>query len=156
MNGYTDHTDHTIIASERGHNSPLASSPQTIDTITTTTKPRELFTNCTTAICPGPIAPDYCAHTTASASNVPSHNMLTYSEYFQATASPFGGGPDRDLAYSAVYDYFAEDTDTPTLLGHLLDLFEAQAVGAQGIFLIDTFGRAQFRLVHGLRKKTAS
>eukprot|EP00536_Pseudo-nitzschia_multiseries_P009678 jgi/Psemu1/23979/gm1.23979_g len=78
--------------------------------------------------------------------------MLTYSEYFQATASPLGVGTDRDLAYQTIYGYFAEDADTPTLLGRLLDLFEAQTVGALGIFLIDTFGRPRLQLVHGLRK----
>eukprot|EP00536_Pseudo-nitzschia_multiseries_P019005 jgi/Psemu1/58441/gm1.58441_g len=66
--------------------------------------------------------------------------MLTYTEYFQATTSPLGVGPARDLAYQT--DYFAEDMDTPTLLGLLLDLFEPEAVGALGIFLTDTCGSA--------------
>eukprot|EP00536_Pseudo-nitzschia_multiseries_P017358 jgi/Psemu1/50546/gm1.50546_g len=78
-------------------------------------------------------------------------NMLTYSEYFQATASPFGSASDRDLAYATIYDYFSADDDT-LLLGQLLDLFEAQAVGALGIFVADTFGKSRLRLVHGLRK----
>eukprot|EP00536_Pseudo-nitzschia_multiseries_P011819 jgi/Psemu1/30142/gm1.30142_g len=33
----------------------------------------------------------------------------------------------RDLAYQTIYDYFAEETATPILLGHLLDLFEPEA-----------------------------
>eukprot|EP00536_Pseudo-nitzschia_multiseries_P000324 jgi/Psemu1/717/gm1.717_g len=81
-----------------------------------------------------------------------SHNMLTYTEYYQTTTSPLGVGPAQDLAYQTIYDYFAEETAAPILLGRLLDLFEPEAVGALGIFLTDTFGRARLRLVHGLRK----
>eukprot|EP00536_Pseudo-nitzschia_multiseries_P017365 jgi/Psemu1/50576/gm1.50576_g len=81
-----------------------------------------------------------------------SNNMLTYTEYYQSTPSPLGVGPARDLAYQTIYDYFAEETATPILLGRLLDLFEPEAVGALGIFLTDTFGKARLRLVHGLRK----
>eukprot|EP00536_Pseudo-nitzschia_multiseries_P014585 jgi/Psemu1/39287/gm1.39287_g len=77
--------------------------------------------------------------------------MLTYTEYYQTTTSPLGVGPARDLAYQTIYDYFAEETATPILLGRLLDLFEPEAVGALGIFLTDTFGRARLRLVHILR-----
>eukprot|EP00536_Pseudo-nitzschia_multiseries_P018439 jgi/Psemu1/55614/gm1.55614_g len=80
------------------------------------------------------------------------HNMLTYTEYYQSTPSPLGVGPARDLAYQTIYDYFAEETATPILLGRLLDLFEPEPVGALGIFLTDTFGKARLRLVHGLRK----
>eukprot|EP00536_Pseudo-nitzschia_multiseries_P004723 jgi/Psemu1/10653/gm1.10653_g len=82
----------------------------------------------------------------------PSYNMLTYTEYYQTTTSPLGVGPARDLAYQTIYDYFAEETATPILLGRLLDLYEPKAVGALGIFLTGTFGRARLRLVHGLRK----
>eukprot|EP00536_Pseudo-nitzschia_multiseries_P012227 jgi/Psemu1/31350/gm1.31350_g len=78
-------------------------------------------------------------------------NMLTYTEYYQTTTSPLGVGPAWDLAYQTIYDYFAEETATPILLGCLLDLFEPEAVGAIGIFLTDTFGRARLQLVHGLR-----
>eukprot|EP00536_Pseudo-nitzschia_multiseries_P015422 jgi/Psemu1/42514/gm1.42514_g len=78
--------------------------------------------------------------------------MLTYTEYYQTTTSPLGVGPARDLAYQTIYDYFAEETATPVLLGRLLDLFESEPVGALGIFLTDTFGKARLRLVHGLRK----
>eukprot|EP00536_Pseudo-nitzschia_multiseries_P019258 jgi/Psemu1/231787/e_gw1.4247.1.1 len=78
--------------------------------------------------------------------------MLTYTEYYQSTPSPLGVGPARDLAYQTIYDYFAEETATPILLGRLLDLFEPEPVGALGIFLTDTFGKARLRLVHGLRK----
>eukprot|EP00536_Pseudo-nitzschia_multiseries_P019395 jgi/Psemu1/60542/gm1.60542_g len=80
------------------------------------------------------------------------HNMLTYTEYYQSTPSPLGVGPARDLAYQTIYDYFAEETATPVLLGRLLDLFEPEAVGALGIFLTNTFGKARLRLVQGLRK----
>eukprot|EP00536_Pseudo-nitzschia_multiseries_P015399 jgi/Psemu1/217984/e_gw1.878.1.1 len=78
--------------------------------------------------------------------------MLTYTEYYQSTPSPLGVGPARDLAYQTIYDYFAEETATPVLLGRLLDLFEPEPVGALGIFLTDTFGKARLRLVHGIRK----
>eukprot|EP00536_Pseudo-nitzschia_multiseries_P019524 jgi/Psemu1/61156/gm1.61156_g len=95
-------------------------------------------------------------HLQASA-NLPSiskrkHTMLTYTEYYQSTPSPLGVGPARDLAYQTIYDYFAEETATPILLGRLLDLFEPEPVEALGIFLTDTFGKARLRLVHGLRK----
>eukprot|EP00536_Pseudo-nitzschia_multiseries_P019464 jgi/Psemu1/60822/gm1.60822_g len=83
--------------------------------------------------------------------NPPNYNMLTYTEYYQSTPSPLGVGPARDLAYQTIYDYFAEETATPILLGRLLDLFESEAVGALGIFLTNTFGKARLRLVHGLR-----
>eukprot|EP00536_Pseudo-nitzschia_multiseries_P008132 jgi/Psemu1/19644/gm1.19644_g len=53
--------------------------------------------------------------------------MLTYTEYYQTTTSPLGVGPARDLAYQTIYDYFAEETATPILLGRLLDLFEPEA-----------------------------
>eukprot|EP00536_Pseudo-nitzschia_multiseries_P018261 jgi/Psemu1/54803/gm1.54803_g len=54
--------------------------------------------------------------------------MLTYTEYYQSTPSPLGVGPARDLAYQTIYDYFAEETATPILLGRLLDLFEPEPV----------------------------
>eukprot|EP00536_Pseudo-nitzschia_multiseries_P002607 jgi/Psemu1/5874/gm1.5874_g len=87
-----------------------------------------------------------------SAPPISPSNMLTYTEYYQSTPSPLGVGPARDLAYQTIYDYFAEETATPILLNRLLDLFEPEAVGALGIFLTDTFGKARLRLVHGLRK----
>eukprot|EP00536_Pseudo-nitzschia_multiseries_P018374 jgi/Psemu1/55264/gm1.55264_g len=74
------------------------------------------------------------------------YNMLTYTEYYQSTPSPLGVGPAQDLAYQTIYDYFAEETATPILLGRLLDLFEPEAVGALGIFLTDTVGKAHLRL----------
>eukprot|EP00536_Pseudo-nitzschia_multiseries_P018168 jgi/Psemu1/54377/gm1.54377_g len=40
-----------------------------------------------------------------------------------------------------------------SLLEHLLNLFEAQAVGALGIFVVDARGESHLRLVHGIRKK---
>eukprot|EP00536_Pseudo-nitzschia_multiseries_P014713 jgi/Psemu1/39934/gm1.39934_g len=55
------------------------------------------------------------------------HTMLTYTEYYQSTPSPLGLGPARDLAYQTIYDYFAEETATPILLGRLLELFEPEA-----------------------------
>eukprot|EP00536_Pseudo-nitzschia_multiseries_P016345 jgi/Psemu1/45832/gm1.45832_g len=82
----------------------------------------------------------------------PQAQHADYTEYYQSTPSPLGVGPARDLAYQTIYDYFAEETATPVLLGRLLDLFEPEAVGALGIFLTDTFGKARLRLVHGLRK----
>eukprot|EP00536_Pseudo-nitzschia_multiseries_P010781 jgi/Psemu1/26939/gm1.26939_g len=80
--------------------------------------------------------------------------MKTYSEYFQATASPFGSTPaDQNEACSTIYGYFAAaDNTPPLLLDQLLDLFEAQAVGALGIFVADTLGKSHLRLVHGLWK----
>eukprot|EP00536_Pseudo-nitzschia_multiseries_P018110 jgi/Psemu1/54179/gm1.54179_g len=53
--------------------------------------------------------------------------MWTYTKYYQATTSPLGVGPARDLAYQTIYDYFAEETAAPILLGRLLDLFEPEA-----------------------------
>eukprot|EP00536_Pseudo-nitzschia_multiseries_P004454 jgi/Psemu1/10005/gm1.10005_g len=65
--------------------------------------------------------------TTDSSSKRPRrHNMLTYTEYYQSTPSPLGVGPTRDLAYQTIYDYFAEETASPILLGRLLDLFEPE------------------------------
>eukprot|EP00536_Pseudo-nitzschia_multiseries_P019064 jgi/Psemu1/58745/gm1.58745_g len=80
--------------------------------------------------------------------------MKIYSEYFQATASLFGNTPaDRNEAYSTIYGYFAEAKANNTLLlNQLLDLFEAQAVGALGIFVADPVGESCLRLVHGRRK----
>eukprot|EP00536_Pseudo-nitzschia_multiseries_P010183 jgi/Psemu1/25282/gm1.25282_g len=77
--------------------------------------------------------------------------MLTYMSITRAPPVPWSGTA-RDLAYQTIYDYFAEETATPILLGRLLDLFEPEPVGALGIFLTDTFGKARLRLVHGLRK----
>eukprot|EP00536_Pseudo-nitzschia_multiseries_P012402 jgi/Psemu1/31964/gm1.31964_g len=54
-------------------------------------------------------------------------NMRTYTEYYQTTTSPLGVGPALDLAYQTIYDYFAEETAKPILLGRLLDLFEPEA-----------------------------
>eukprot|EP00536_Pseudo-nitzschia_multiseries_P011744 jgi/Psemu1/29809/gm1.29809_g len=42
--------------------------------------------------------------------------------------------------------------EKPVLLEHLLNLFEAEAVGALGIFVADPQGLPCLRLVHGLRK----
>eukprot|EP00536_Pseudo-nitzschia_multiseries_P003135 jgi/Psemu1/7029/gm1.7029_g len=77
--------------------------------------------------------------------------MLTYSEYFQATARLFESIPaNQDSAYTTIYGFFADNA--PLLLDRLLDLFEAQAVGALGIFVANTIGESHLRLVHGLRK----
>eukprot|EP00536_Pseudo-nitzschia_multiseries_P016022 jgi/Psemu1/44623/gm1.44623_g len=77
--------------------------------------------------------------------------MKTYSKYFQATANLFGNTPaDRNEAYSTIYGYFAAANNVPPLLDQLLNLFEAQAAGALGIFVADTLGESRLRLVHGL------
>eukprot|EP00536_Pseudo-nitzschia_multiseries_P008888 jgi/Psemu1/21732/gm1.21732_g len=79
--------------------------------------------------------------------------MLTYSKYFQATASPFGNIPaDRKDTYNIIYGHFAAADPAPQLLDHLLNLFEAQAAGALGIFVASTRVESRFRLVHGLQK----
>eukprot|EP00536_Pseudo-nitzschia_multiseries_P018772 jgi/Psemu1/57270/gm1.57270_g len=67
--------------------------------------------------------------------------MLTYSEYFRATPSPFG---------STATSLWPPPPQV--LLGHLLNLFESEAVGALGIFVADSKGLPCLRLVHGLRK----
>eukprot|EP00536_Pseudo-nitzschia_multiseries_P011155 jgi/Psemu1/28014/gm1.28014_g len=79
----------------------------------------------------------------------------TLSKYFQATASPFGGSAERNGAYNAIFGYSFSPASTPqTLLGHLLNLFKAQAVGALGIFVVDARGEPRLRLlVHGLHSK---
>eukprot|EP00536_Pseudo-nitzschia_multiseries_P009454 jgi/Psemu1/23245/gm1.23245_g len=80
-------------------------------------------------------------------------SMLTYSEYFQATASPFGSTPaERNEAYRTIYGYFTPGSTPQQLLEQLLNLFEAQAVGALGIFVADIVGESRLQLVHGLRK----
>eukprot|EP00536_Pseudo-nitzschia_multiseries_P005055 jgi/Psemu1/11624/gm1.11624_g len=78
--------------------------------------------------------------------------MLTYSEYFRTTPSPFGSTAERDKAYSTIFSYFTLDSPPQVLLEHLLNLFEAEAVGALGIFVADSQGLPCLRLVHGLRK----
>eukprot|EP00536_Pseudo-nitzschia_multiseries_P018366 jgi/Psemu1/55221/gm1.55221_g len=79
--------------------------------------------------------------------------MLTYSEYFQATASPFGSTPaEHNEAYNIIYGYFTAATPQQ-LLERLLNLFEVQAVGAIGIFVADPLlGESRLGLAHGLRK----
>eukprot|EP00536_Pseudo-nitzschia_multiseries_P010780 jgi/Psemu1/204114/e_gw1.341.23.1 len=78
--------------------------------------------------------------------------MLTYSEYFRATPSPFGNEVERNTAYSTIFSYFTLASPPQVLLGHLLNLFESEAVGALGIFVADPQGLPCLRLVHGLRK----
>eukprot|EP00536_Pseudo-nitzschia_multiseries_P016057 jgi/Psemu1/44760/gm1.44760_g len=78
--------------------------------------------------------------------------MLTYSEYFRTTPSPFGSTAERDKAYSTIFSYFTLASPPQVLLEHLLNLFEAEAVGALGIFVADSQGLPCLRLVHGLRK----
>eukprot|EP00536_Pseudo-nitzschia_multiseries_P019515 jgi/Psemu1/61121/gm1.61121_g len=79
--------------------------------------------------------------------------MLTYSEYFRATPSPFGSAGERNMAYATIFSYFTLASPPPqVLLGHLLNLFESEAVGALGIFVADSQGLPCLRLVHGLRK----
>eukprot|EP00536_Pseudo-nitzschia_multiseries_P007095 jgi/Psemu1/16945/gm1.16945_g len=78
--------------------------------------------------------------------------MLTYSEYFRATPSPFGSEVERNAAYSTIFSYFTLASPPQVLLGHLLNLFESEAVGALGIFVADPQGLPCLRLVHGLRK----
>eukprot|EP00536_Pseudo-nitzschia_multiseries_P014870 jgi/Psemu1/40403/gm1.40403_g len=70
----------------------------------------------------------------------------------RTTASPFGSIPaDQNGAYTTIYGYFAAN-NAPLLLDQLLDLFEAQAVGALGIFVANAIGESCLRLVHGLWK----
>eukprot|EP00536_Pseudo-nitzschia_multiseries_P019462 jgi/Psemu1/60820/gm1.60820_g len=78
--------------------------------------------------------------------------MLTYSEYFRATPSPFGSTAERNKAYATIFSYFTLASPPQVLLEHLLNLFEAEAVGALGIFVADSQGLPCLRLVHGLRK----
>eukprot|EP00536_Pseudo-nitzschia_multiseries_P019409 jgi/Psemu1/60623/gm1.60623_g len=78
--------------------------------------------------------------------------MLTYSEYFRATPSPFGSAGERNMAYATIFSYFTLASPPQVLLGHLLNLFESEAVGALGIFVADSKGLPCLRLVHGLRK----
>eukprot|EP00536_Pseudo-nitzschia_multiseries_P018109 jgi/Psemu1/54175/gm1.54175_g len=78
--------------------------------------------------------------------------MLTYSEYFRATPSPFGSLAERNKAYSTIFSYFTLASPPQVLLEHLLNLFEAEAVGALGIFVADSQGLPCLRLMHGLRK----
>eukprot|EP00536_Pseudo-nitzschia_multiseries_P012646 jgi/Psemu1/32737/gm1.32737_g len=81
-----------------------------------------------------------------------SGGMLTYSEYFCATPSPFGSSAERNKAYATIFSYFTLASLPQVLLEHLLNLFEAEAVGALGIFVADPQGLPCLRLVHGLRK----
>eukprot|EP00536_Pseudo-nitzschia_multiseries_P002439 jgi/Psemu1/5551/gm1.5551_g len=78
--------------------------------------------------------------------------MLSYAEYFQATASPFGGSAKRNEAYNTIFGYFSHASTPQPLLEQLLNLFEAQAVGALRIFVIDARGEPCLRLVNGIRK----
>eukprot|EP00536_Pseudo-nitzschia_multiseries_P001333 jgi/Psemu1/3095/gm1.3095_g len=78
--------------------------------------------------------------------------MLTYSEYFRATPSPFGSSAERNKAYATIFGYFTLASTPQALLEQLLNLFEAEAVGALGIFVADAQGMPCLRLVHGLRK----
>eukprot|EP00536_Pseudo-nitzschia_multiseries_P015061 jgi/Psemu1/41152/gm1.41152_g len=81
--------------------------------------------------------------------------MLTCSKYFQATASSFVSMPaEQNKAYNTIYGYFTPDSTPQQLLEQLLNLlFEAQAMGALGIFVADPLlGESRLRLVHGLRK----
>eukprot|EP00536_Pseudo-nitzschia_multiseries_P019527 jgi/Psemu1/61180/gm1.61180_g len=78
--------------------------------------------------------------------------MLTYSEYFRATPSPFGSEVERNASYATIFSYFTLASPPQVLLGHLLNLFESEAVGALGIFVADPQGLPCLRLVHGLRK----
>eukprot|EP00536_Pseudo-nitzschia_multiseries_P006879 jgi/Psemu1/16363/gm1.16363_g len=68
-------------------------------------------------------------------------SMLTYAEYFQATTpSPFGSSAERNNAYATIFGYFALASTPQFLLEQLLNLFEAQAVGALGIFVANAQG----------------
>eukprot|EP00536_Pseudo-nitzschia_multiseries_P019358 jgi/Psemu1/60266/gm1.60266_g len=58
--------------------------------------------------------------------------MRTYTEYFEATVSPFGSLPSER---------------------NLLNLFKAQAVGGLGIFVTDALGEPRLRLIIDLRKE---
>eukprot|EP00536_Pseudo-nitzschia_multiseries_P014494 jgi/Psemu1/38916/gm1.38916_g len=78
--------------------------------------------------------------------------MLTYSEYFRTTPSPFGSTAERNKAYATIFSYFTLASPPQVLLEHLLNLFEAEAVGALGIFVADSQGLPCLRLVHGLQK----
>eukprot|EP00536_Pseudo-nitzschia_multiseries_P014695 jgi/Psemu1/39784/gm1.39784_g len=82
----------------------------------------------------------------------PTIHMLTYSEYFRATPSPFGSAGERNMAYATIFSYFTLASPPQVLLGHLLNLFKSEAVGTLGIFVADSKGLPCLRLVHGLRK----
>eukprot|EP00536_Pseudo-nitzschia_multiseries_P005520 jgi/Psemu1/12738/gm1.12738_g len=69
-------------------------------------------------------------------------HMLTYAEYFQATASPFGGSAEHNEAYDTIFGYFSPtSTHSPSW-----------AVGALRIFVVDARGEPRLQLVHGPRK----
>eukprot|EP00536_Pseudo-nitzschia_multiseries_P018656 jgi/Psemu1/56628/gm1.56628_g len=61
---------------------------------------------------------------------------------------------EQNEAYNTIYGYyFMPDTTPQQLLEQLLNLFEAQALGAIRIFVADPLlGESRLRLVHGLRK----
>eukprot|EP00536_Pseudo-nitzschia_multiseries_P019425 jgi/Psemu1/60699/gm1.60699_g len=58
----------------------------------------------------------------------------------------------RNKAYATIFSYFTLASLPQVLLEHLLNLFEAEAVGALGIFVADPQGLPCLRLVHGLWK----
>eukprot|EP00536_Pseudo-nitzschia_multiseries_P003557 jgi/Psemu1/8089/gm1.8089_g len=55
-------------------------------------------------------------------------------------------------AYATIFAYFSLASIPQSLLEQLLSLFEAQAVGALGIFVADAQGKPCLWLVHGLHK----
>eukprot|EP00536_Pseudo-nitzschia_multiseries_P003901 jgi/Psemu1/8806/gm1.8806_g len=56
--------------------------------------------------------------------------MLTCTEYFHSTTSPFGSSAERNKACATIFGYFSLASTPQSLLEQLLNLFDAQAVGA--------------------------
>ena len=81
-----------------------------------------------------------------------------YAELFQdPTADLFGRDPYlKWTAYARIYHPFECSGVNPPpaadLLEHVLNLFEAQAVGEIGIFVTDPLGTPRLRVIHGVRK----
>eukprot|EP00536_Pseudo-nitzschia_multiseries_P019612 jgi/Psemu1/61826/gm1.61826_g len=111
-------------------------------------------TNCHLTIGPAltPATPTSPRRLAAPTGTSKHQEMLTYSEYFRATPSPFGSEVERNTAYSTIFSYFTLASPPQVLLGYLLNLFESEAVGALGIFIADPQGLPCLQLVHGLRK----
>eukprot|EP00536_Pseudo-nitzschia_multiseries_P019414 jgi/Psemu1/60638/gm1.60638_g len=70
----------------------------------------------------------------------------------QLACSPIQSTFKRNKAYPTIFGYFILASTPQSLLEQLLNLFEAQAVGALGIFVADAQGTPCLWLVHGLWK----
>ncbi|VEU39857.1 unnamed protein product, partial [Pseudo-nitzschia multistriata] len=86
---------------------------------------------------------------------------LRYTDLFiDPQANPFGNDPQiRKNAYRGIYQRFSAGPAPLTaagLLDHVLNLFEAKAVGGIGIFVNDTTLLPQLRVIHGIRKYPGS